>query len=389
MLWGACAAAAPGAPARVLVVRSSAHPSFGAAIAGIRATCACEPGVVELEGEELADGRLLGDSLAADPAIVVALGERAAELVSYARADAPFLAALAPVAPEDLPGGRGVRGAPEESLEVDQILKLGGDVKRIGVLYDPAASRKPVERLERAVRKRGLAWVATAVPDAAALPRALGGLLGQVDAVVAMPDRSVVASQEAISHLVLRCIEANVLLYTRSEPLVKGGALCTLVVDPREVGELLGKMIADVLRGDEKVADLPWVSPTFRLVLNLKTGRALELSLPDVAEGTSDVVQLPVGAASGPLAGFVPAHVARSSSVPRPAGAPPGDAVVVLRVRISETGRLGETTVLAGEAPFTEAASAAVEGWSFAPATEEGRKVASTLVLTVTIADGR
>ncbi|MBZ0230779.1 MAG: energy transducer TonB [Deltaproteobacteria bacterium] len=57
--------------------------------------------------------------------------------------------------------------------------------------------------------------------------------------------------------------------------------------------------------------------------------------------------------------------------------------VVKLKVRISATGEVVEVTLLSGDEPFASVAIAAVKAWRYAPATDQGQRVASTRVVSI------
>ena len=379
-----------GASPPVLVVRSSSRPSLGAALAGLRETCAYPVDVVQLEGDDLEDRKTLGDALARDPAAVVSLGGWAAGLVADLAPPQPTFAGFAGDVGDD---GRVITGVPPPALEIEQLLRIDPRVKSIGVLYDGASSEADAADIEAAAKARKLRVVAGPVRGPTDLPRVFSMLADRVQAVLLIPDRTIVGSQEAISYLVLGCLEKNVLLYTRSEVLVRGGALFTVVVDPTEVGRSLGRMVTRVLSTGASAAATPKLeAASFELVVNHKTARALGLALgPELLPlpTSGDLVRVDLGRQPTVSERFVPARIVEQRPAEVPAGAADRlPAVVVLRIRVSRDGAIAGVVVLSGEAPFTGAALKAVEGWKFEPARSAGRSVDSSLVVTVSFEAG-
>jgi protein TonB len=83
---------------------------------------------------------------------------------------------------------------------------------------------------------------------------------------------------------------------------------------------------------------------------------------------------------------FVAARAMSGNTVPtypesaRKKGA---EAVIKMKVRISATGEVTEVTLLSGDEPFAAAAIAAVKTWRYRPATDNGKAVASTRIVSI------
>jgi len=93
-------------------------------------------------------------------------------------------------------------------------------------------------------------------------------------------------------------------------------------------------------------------------------------------------VALILAAASATAADIVKPRLLESVEAAYPEGAH-GDAQVQLSVLIGEDGQVSEIDVRGGEAPFIDAAKAAVERWSFQPAMRDNVPVKSRVLLKV------
>src|SRR5688572_8007674 len=81
-------------------------------------------------------------------------------------------------------------------------------------------------------------------------------------------------------------------------------------------------------------------------------------------------------------AGVVAPRLEVGGTAPYPEGAT-GDASVVLKVLVSETGNVREITVTEGAAPFSEAATKAASDFRFRPATVDGEPRAAYVMLRI------
>jgi protein TonB len=68
---------------------------------------------------------------------------------------------------------------------------------------------------------------------------------------------------------------------------------------------------------------------------------------------------------------------------PRDARAKGLEGQVTLKIVVSEAGKVEDVTVLGGDEPFVTAALDAVKRWRYAPATRDGRAVASDIIVRI------
>jgi putative ABC transport system substrate-binding protein len=109
----------------------------------------------------------------------------------------------------------------------------------------------------------------------------------QVSALLISADTFFVAARQQILSLAAR-YAIPTMFYDRAS--VAAGGLLHYGPDGREGPRQVGLYAGRILKG-EKPADLPVVQPTkFELVINLKTAKALGLTIPETLLATADEV---------------------------------------------------------------------------------------------------
>jgi putative tryptophan/tyrosine transport system substrate-binding protein len=104
--------------------------------------------------------------------------------------------------------------------------------------------------------------------------------LSSADAILLLPDVSVLTAT-AMEEAYLLSFRKKIPLFGISEKNVKEGALLALVVDPVNVGKLIGEYATKALKG-ANIGQLPPSPPRkFELFVNLDTARKMGIRLPE------------------------------------------------------------------------------------------------------------
>jgi putative ABC transport system substrate-binding protein len=222
-----------------------------------------------------------------DVALVVALGSRAAHAALHAEPRRPVLAALLPREAWE----RALDGAPAgpaTALWLDQPaereLRLIGQVvpsaRRVGVLLGPATlARRPA--LERAAAAAGVALRVRTIDVDSDPKRALGALVDEVDAILALPDPAV-WNRITVEPLLLATFRAGVPVVGISPTYVRAGAIAAVHSTPAQVAAELAALIARLdLGGDPLVLPAPRPPREFEVATNPEVARALGLPPSD------------------------------------------------------------------------------------------------------------
>jgi len=192
------------------------------------------------------------------------------------------------------PGGN-VTGFTDIASEVagkrlELLREAAPGVRRIAVLWNPAnASSGPqMKGSETAGRTLGLSLRSIEVRDANQLDSAFAtAIQDRAGAVMALADAALLGRRDQIAQLAaknrLACI-------AWTAEFAKSGCLMSYGPDIVEMHQRAATYVDKILKG-AKPADLPVEQPTkFELVINLKTAKALGLTIPQSLLGRADQV---------------------------------------------------------------------------------------------------
>jgi putative ABC transport system substrate-binding protein len=252
---------------------------FRAALDGIRP--APEYQVLELDGAGV-PGAIPASAAGRRADLVVAIGTRAARAVRSRDPGVPILVACVT---EPHPGG-GASGARLAGVSMEfpysqqfQTLRaVAPRVRTVGTLYE-AGNRALIDRAEAAAREAGLKLVRVEIRSVDEIPAALESLIGQADALWAIPDATVF-SQETASYIILQTLRHRIPFMGFSQSFVKAGSLVSLYPDFEDIGRQAGAMARDLLEGGRPSADGIVAPRKAMLAVNLRVADVIGLSIP-------------------------------------------------------------------------------------------------------------
>jgi putative ABC transport system substrate-binding protein len=178
---------------------------------------------------------------------------------------------------------------PNYTKELEMLTEITPPTTAVAILYNPATApyaSRMVRAMEDAAKSIGVAVRDAPCHDAAgieaviaALPRR-GGLL-------ALGDIFTQVHRETITSLALKYKVPTV---ANTRQLAESGALITYALDIPDLFQRSTTYIDRILRG-EKPANLPVQAPTkFNLIINLKTARALGITVPVTLQAVANEV---------------------------------------------------------------------------------------------------
>lgn len=191
------------------------------------------------------------------PDVIVAISTPAAQAVVAATKSIPVVygAVTDPVAAQLVKSmessGSNVTGVSDRLLpepQVDLILKIKPDTKRVGMVYNPAEANSvvAVREMKEALAARDIELIEAAAPRSVDVGQAARRLVGKVDVIYSGTDNNVVSAYEA---LVKVGNDARIPLIAADTGSVPRGALAALSVDYRMLGQQAGRQVLEILKG--------------------------------------------------------------------------------------------------------------------------------------------
>jgi putative ABC transport system substrate-binding protein len=173
---------------------------------------------------------------------------------------------------------------------LELLNQIAPQATRLTVMFNPASSFAVLffRSVESAAQKLGVEVVAAHVRDPAEIDAVLTALAHEPGAGLILPtDGFTPAYRQQIVDLTAR-YRLPAIAAVRT--FVAEGRLMSYGIGPLDSFRRAAAYVDRILRG-EKPADLPVEQPTkFELVINLKTARALGLTIPETLLATADEV---------------------------------------------------------------------------------------------------
>lgn len=173
---------------------------------------------------------------------------------------------------------------------VELLKQIAPSVERVAIIYDPANpnSENYTPVIDRVAKSLGIETRHHAIRRAQEIERTLSGIAAMANsAVFPLPGPLTISRRDEIIALVMRLRLPNV-YSSRYYPL--DGALASYGINSRDLYRRAASYVDRILNGD-KPANLPVQEATkFELVINLKTAKALGLSIPQTLLATADEV---------------------------------------------------------------------------------------------------
>jgi len=276
-------------PQEILVVQSMRIKPYMEAVEGFRAALngkARDMSYVVRDTAEAADYMRGGR-----PDLILAVGMEALRHVKkYSRIPIVYMMVLNPYAAldgEPNVTGVGMTISPEKQLA--QIRRILPGARRIALLYDPGKSGTFARRAQAAARELQLEIAAREVAHARDVPEALKSLKGAADAILLIPDTTVL-TRETTELIMLFSVENALPVCAFSSKYLEMGALMSMDVSASDMGRQAGLLAARILSGTRVDVPPPVDADNPVITVNGTVARKLGIHLSDEVRARAKVI---------------------------------------------------------------------------------------------------
>ena len=210
--------------------------------------------------------------------------------IVFAAISDPLAAKL--VSSLDHPAGNvtGVADTPPLQEQLDFITNCIPNLKTLGVVYNPGEVNNVsfLEKLKTLAQEKNIEVIVAAAPKSADVQAAAHSLVDKVDAIFIGNDNTVVSGLEA---LIKACLDAKKPLFVSDPESVNRGALAAYAYDQKQMGQQIGEMVADVLKG-KKPSEIPVEKAnSLKMSINPYTAEKLKVTCPSLHLSTEGIAK--------------------------------------------------------------------------------------------------
>lgn len=182
--------------------------------------------------------------------------------------------------------GRNVTGV-SDALDLEQfselIFNLSPDIKKMGFLYNlgEVNSIDAINAFKEVLKDKNIEFVDGGVTNTSEVAQAAQVLVNKgVDAIFT-PSDNTLASQIGPAARVAE--DGKIPFYVGADSMVKGGALATVGIDYKLIGEDAAIMAAAILNGEKEAKDIPVkvYSDELSIYINKKVADSIGITIPD------------------------------------------------------------------------------------------------------------
>lgn len=201
--------------------------------------------------------------------------------VIYTAVSDPVQAGLADESGKSVGNITGTSDALPVTQQLQMIREMLPEAKKIGILYttSEANSVSTIEAYKASAADYGFEIVETGINTIADVPMAAADMAGKVDCITNLTDNTVVSALQTVLD------EANkkgIPVFGSEIEQVRSGCVASMGLDYIALGRQTGAMAAKVLKGEARVADMPFeVITQASLYVNTAAAEKINLEIPE------------------------------------------------------------------------------------------------------------
>ena len=177
--------------------------------------------------------------------------------------------------------------SPEKQLNV--LKHALPEIKRIGILYDPARTGNFVNKAKLAAPAAGIKIIAKEIRSPKDYPSLLKSIRGEIDAFWMLPDLTAI-TPETVEFLFLFSMKNRIPVITFSEKYLGMGALVSLDIDAYDIGRQAGEIVKKILSGT-KAGKIPRTGARKTdIIVNRKAAEKLEIQVSEKIPGNAELI---------------------------------------------------------------------------------------------------
>jgi putative ABC transport system substrate-binding protein len=286
----------------VIVLLSSEDAAYTRPVATFRDELRMPVEVFNLHGKVTNAEERMGGILSRDPALIFALGAKAAyiaklETLKRERQDVPIVFAMVLnwERYDLLKGSNNVAGIATDidpGTQFANLAMFAPEVKRIGVIYSEKHSSGIIKKARQVARVLGYELMAQSIIQQKEFRRAFEKIADDIQAYWILSD-PVVFSTRNMNWLKKRCLKQRIITVGQSENVVKLGMLLGINTDTGNIGIQAASMARSIVLHNQSPKNVGVMPPLgTALILNMKTARKIGLTINEPALGmTSKIIE--------------------------------------------------------------------------------------------------
>jgi len=230
----------------VLVIKSSDIKPYNDALAGFKSVCECN--LYELTVGENDYRDLVNRIIQQKPEAVLAVGMDALRHAAEIK-DIPVIYTIVPNPFSVIPDRKNISGVSifiSTARQLDAILEIFPNAKRIGIIYDPKNMHPSVHEAQNAAQSKGFELVLRKASRPGEVPSLIDSMKDKIDVLWMLPDTTVI-NPETVKLMLLFSFQNKVPVFTFSKKYVEMGAVAALNIDPFDLGVQAGEIMKKLL----------------------------------------------------------------------------------------------------------------------------------------------